>query len=450
VEQLMATDKLQRAIDDDRLESYASFLLLLSPTLWAPGMTKEAKMTQVFNVFLEFFNKMLVEYIDDLGNPKFERRPDDKFIDVARQYFKKFLSKSIPSMFCEELFACLVYYYKETLTKDLQKLCRKYNGLQEEAIELQAKYCLPLYCDILLAVLGSLSESLSQKCLKDLKEITLIILCSWANNAGKVLPDDFIQRLQLICQVVSSMAKVRSLLPFSNGYGFWSLWLQQTYDWAVRLSNEQSCSSRVEIFNAINLLLQVVPENKLEEKDARASDKKYLKFIINELEKQTAVTKATPINRSGAFINDDIQGPLMDGLAAVIKKSKFSVGLDSCLKFVRDLRLPTLQRSDSGDADHNAISFTKCIFSLKVLQKSLQLTRKDFSNLYSESAALHAKFAHVINLMLEPPHFYIVHGASKVADVSESDVLSLFVTKSALSRDQVPLKFRGRFSTTAA
>lgn len=410
VEQLMATDKQARTIDDARLDSYASFLLLLSPTLWAPGMSKEAKMTQVFNVFLEFFNKMLVEYIDDLGNPKSDRRPDDKFIDVSRQYFKKFLSKSFPSIFCEELFACLVYYYKETLTKDLQRLCRKYGSLQDEGMgaELQAKYCLPLYCDVLLAVLGSLSESLSQKCLKDLKEITLTILCSWANNSSKVHPDDFIQRLQLICQVVSCMTKVRSLLPFSNGYGFWSLWLQQTYDWAVRLSNEQSSSSRVEIFNAINLLLQVVPENKLEEKDARASDKKYLKFIINELEKQTALAKTSPANRSGAFINEDIQGPLMNGLAAVIKKSKFSVGLDPCLKFVRDLRLPILQRLDFGEADHFAISFTKCIFSLKVLQKSLQFSRKDSGISYSEAAALHVKFAHVINLILDPPHFHLV------------------------------------------
>lgn len=448
VEELMATDKQQRTIDDDRLESYASFLLLLSPTLWAPGISKEAKMTQVFNVFLEFFHKTLVEYIDDFGNPKVERRVDDKFIEGSRLYFKKFLSKSFPSIFCEELFSCMVFYYKETLTKDLQKLCRKYNGVQEEASELQAKYCLPLYCDVLLAVLSSLSEPLSQKCLKDLKEITLVILCSWANhNSSKVHPDDFIQRLQHICQVVSAMTKVRSLLPFSNGYGFWSLWLQQTYDWAVRLSNEQSSSSRVEIFNAINLLIQVLPENKLEEKDARASEKKYLKFIINELEKQTTLGKTSLVNRSGAFINDDIQGPLMNGLAAVIKKSKFSVGLDPCLKFVRDLRAPIQHRFDCGESDQFAISFTKCIFSLKVLQKSLQLTRKDSGISYSEAAALHVKFAPIINLILEPPHFFIVHGASKVADVSESEALSTFLTKVALSRDQVGAYMRGSFSS---
>jgi hypothetical protein len=137
----------------------------------------------------------------------------------------------------------------------------------------------------------------------------------------------------------------------------------------------------------------------------------------------------------------------MNGLAAVIKKSKFSVGLDPCLKFVRDLRAPIQHRFDCGESDQFASSFTKCIFSLKVLQKSLQLTRKDSGISYSEAAALHVKFAPIINLILEPPHFFIVHGASKVADVSESEALSTFLTKVALSRDQVGAYMRGSFSS---
>ena len=478
VQQLMASDKSQKAIlldDEDRLESYASFLLLLSPALWAPGITAATgQMSSVFNVFLEFFNKKLVEHIDDLGSQgkldKLDKKSDgDKLVDFSRHYFKKFLSKSFPSMFCEELFSCMVSYSKE-YTKELQKLCRKYNAL-EEANELLAKYCLPLYCDLLLEVLSSLSDSLSQKCLNNLKELSLIIVCNWANNSKKASTDDFIHRLQLICQVVSAMAKVRSLLPFANGYGFWSLWLQQTYDWAVRLSNlsnEQSSSSRVEIFNAINLLLQVVPENKLEEKDARASDKKYLKFILNELEKQTT-SKALSVSKSGVFINDDIQGPLMDGLAAVIKKSKFSVGLDQCLKFVADLRFTSLIRRDVAvvgrdvavvgrdvavvgrdvaavgrdvavvePESSSSVALTKAIFSLRVLQNAL-LPRKDSQagGSYSEAAALQLKFAQIINLIFEAPHFYILHGAAKVADAAESDILSTILTKIALSRDQV-------------
>jgi hypothetical protein len=447
VQQLMATDKQQRSIlsdDGNRLESYASFLLLLSRPLCALENTKETgKIRQVVNVFFEFFNKMLVEFIDDFGvqgKLDKDKKVDDSLILFSRQFFKSFLSESFPSMFCEELFSCMVDYSKEC-TKDLQKLCRKYN---EDSIELQAKYCLPLYCDILLAVLSSLSESLSQKCLKDLKQISLITVCTWANNSdSKANPDVFIQRLQHICQVVSAMAKVRSLLPFANEYGFWSLWLQQTYDWAVRLSNEQSSSSRVEIFNAINLLLQVVPENKLEEKDARASDKKYLKFILNELEKQTASSKMSVSSKPGTFINEDFQDPLMEGLAAVIKKSKYSVGLDRCLEFVSDFRLQDVsKKQDSTEIDFFSVSFTKCVFSLKVLQKSLQLVRKDSrsSSTHNEAAALQLKFAPVFNAIFEPPHFIIVHSASKVADASESDMLSVILTKAAFARDQVCAK----------
>ena len=434
VQQLMATEKLQRAIvsdDENRLESYASFLLLLSTPLWAPGgSSPTGKMRQVFNVFLEFFNKKLVEHIEDWGTlSRQERRsdPSRKSLDFSHSYFVKFLSKTFPSMFCDDLFSCMVDYSKE-YAKELQKLCKKYGDHIPDLSELKARYCLPLYCDILLAVLGSLSDSLSQKCLKDLKELSLIIVCGWANNAdSKAHSDLFRQRLQHICQVVSAMAKIRSLLPFANGYGFWSLWLQQTYDWAVRLSNptaegadavkdsaaasnDQNFQS-VEIFNAINLLLQVLPPNKLEQKDARASDKKYLKFILNEL------------GRPGTFTKDDIQGPLMDGLAAVIKKSTFSVGLDQSLKNVTDLKSPSQQR----------------IFFLKALQKSLQLAPKDSlsSSSSSEAAALHVKFASVINLMFEPPHFFIIHGASKVADTLETDMLSIAVTKLALSLDKV-------------
>jgi hypothetical protein len=439
VRHLMATDKQQRTIlseDENRLESYASFLLLLSPELWAPEKTKEnGKMSKVFTIFIEFFNKMLSEYVDDWAkSDKLDKKPDDKHIKFSRIYFKKFLSKSFPSMFCEELFSCMVKYSKD---EGLPRLCKKYSlATSEDPNELLAKYCLPLYCDILLAVLGSLSDSLSQKSLNDLKELSLTVLCSWANNSSKALPDDFIQRLQRICQVVSAMTGVRSLLPFANGYGFWSLWLQQTYDWAVRLSNEQSLSSRVEIFNAINLLLQVVPENKLEEKDGHASDKKYLKFILNELEKQTTLTKASIATKTGSFINDDIQGPLMDGLAAVIKKSKFSVGLDPCLKFVTDLRLSSNLLRENVESD--PIVLTKAVFSLKVLQQSLLPHKESHSgSSYSEAAALNLKFSQVINLMLDPPHFFIAHGASKVADASESETLSMILTKVALSRDHV-------------
>jgi len=415
VRHLMATDKQQRTIlseDENRLESYASFLLLLSPELWAPEKTKEnGKMSKVFTIFIEFFNKMLSEYVDDWAkSDKLDKKPDDKHIKFSRIYFKKFLSKSFPSMFCEELFSCMVKYSKD---EGLPRLCKKYSlATSEDPNELLAKYCLPLYCDILLAVLGSLSDSLSQKSLNDLKELSLTVLCSWANNSSKALPDDFIQRLQHICQVVSAMTGVRSLLPFANGYGFWSLWLQQTYDWAVRLSNEQSLSSRVEIFNAINLLLQVVPENKLEEKDGHASDKKYLKFILNELEKQTTLTKAPTATKSGSFINDDIQGPLMDGLAAVIKKSKFSVGSDPCLKFVTDLRLSSNLLRENVESD--PIVLTKAVFSLKVLQQSLLPHKESHSgSSYSEAAALNLKFSQVINLMLDPPNFFIAHGRIK-------------------------------------
>jgi len=202
-------------------------------------------MRMVFNVFLEFFNRKLVEHIEDWGTlSRSERRSDDgrnlqsrKSLDFSHSYFVKFLSKAFPSMFCDELFSCMVDYSKES-AKELQKLTKKYGDHIPDLSELNARFCLPLYCDILLTVLGSLSDSLSQKCLKDLKELSLIIVCGWANNSdSKAHSELFRERLQHICQVVSAMAKIRSLLPFANGYGFWSLWLQQTYDWAVRLSN---------------------------------------------------------------------------------------------------------------------------------------------------------------------------------------------------------------------
>jgi hypothetical protein len=97
--------------------------------------------------------------------------------------------------------------------------------------------------------------------------------------------------------------------------------------------------------------------------------------------------------------------------------------LDQSLKNVTDLKSPFQQR----------------IFFLKALQKSLQLAPKDSlsSSSSSEAAALHVKFASVINLMFEPPHFFIIHGASKVADTLETDMLSIAVTKLALSLDKV-------------
>jgi len=131
------------------------------------------------------------------------------------------------------------------------------------------------------------------------------------------------------------------------------------------------------------------------------------------------------LGRPGTFARDDIQGPLMDGLAAVIKKSTYSLGLDQSLKSVTDLKLPFQQR----------------IFFLKALQKSLKLEPKDSlsGSSFSEAAALHLKFAPVIKLLLETenPHFSTIHGASKVADTLETDMLSIALTKLALSRDQV-------------
>jgi hypothetical protein len=160
VEQLMASDKLQRTMvsdDEHRLESYASFLLRLSTPLWVTGSSNSTgKMRMVFNVFLEFFNRKLVEHIEDWGTLSgSERRCDDgrnlqsrKSLDFSHSYFVKFLSKAFPSMFCDELFSCMVDYSKES-AKELQKLTKKYGDHIPDLSEPNARFCLPLYRNIL-------------------------------------------------------------------------------------------------------------------------------------------------------------------------------------------------------------------------------------------------------------------------------------------------------------